>query len=163
MFAIAIGSCGDESSCSDTALSFDGVKADEIQGDVLENGEVMGCVAGTGTHLVVGESDIHAPVQAVFHRPMRPNRLAQAPGGGRQTADVEAVLDGGLASNATLGLDDRERLQIGPLFGSGQTVELIEGKTAADFVSAMILLNGLGCCVRGTLRRCPEQSEEVTH
>ena len=40
MFAIAIGSCGDESSCSDTALSFDGVKADEIQGDDLENGEV---------------------------------------------------------------------------------------------------------------------------
>ena len=112
MFAIAIGSCGDETSRPDTALAFDGIQADEIQGEVFENGEVMGSVAGTGTHLVVGEGDIHAPVQAVFHRPMRPNRLAQALGVGWQTADVEAVLDGGLASDATLGLDDRERLQI---------------------------------------------------
>jgi len=144
MFAIVIGSGGDESTRADTALAFDGVKADEIQGDVFENGEVVGRVTATGTHLVVGKGDVHAPVQAVFNRPMRPNRLQQTRGISRQASDVEALLDGGLAIDGSLGLDHRERFQIGPLLRPGEATQLIERKAAADFKAAMILLNGLG-------------------
>ena len=93
MFAIVIRSSGDESTGLDAAFAFDRVKADEVKGDVFENGQVMGGVPGTGAHLVVGEGDIHAPVQSIFHGPMRPNCCKQSLGVGGQTADVEAPLD----------------------------------------------------------------------
>ena len=66
---------------------------DEIEGDVFENGEVMGCVPGTGAHLVVGEGDIHAPVQRVLDTPVRPDGSHQATGIGRQATDVITLLD----------------------------------------------------------------------
>lgn len=47
MFAIGLGSCGDETSRLDAALAFDRVKADE--GDVLENREVTRGITGPDT------------------------------------------------------------------------------------------------------------------
>ena len=70
MSAVGIGSCSDEAACFDAALSWYRVKADEVQGDVPEHGEVMGGMSGTGAHLIVGEDNIHAPVQAVFDTPV---------------------------------------------------------------------------------------------
>jgi len=37
---------------------------------VFKDGEVVGGMTGTGAHLIVGEDDIHAPMQAVLHGPM---------------------------------------------------------------------------------------------
>ena len=51
-----------------------GVEADEVQGDVFQNGEIMSCIASTGAHLIVGKGHIHTPVQAIFNAPVRPNR-----------------------------------------------------------------------------------------
>ena len=73
MLAIGIRSSGDESSRLDAALSFDGIEANEVEREVLEDGEVMGGVSGPGAHLIVGESHIHAPMQAVLDRPMGAN------------------------------------------------------------------------------------------
>jgi len=59
--AVGIGRHGDEASGLNAALSWYRVKADEVQGDVFEHGEVVGGMAGASTHLIVGEDNIHAP------------------------------------------------------------------------------------------------------
>ena len=59
MFAIVIRSSGDESTGLDAAFAFDRIKADEVKGDVFEDGQIMGGVPGTGAHLVVGEVARH--------------------------------------------------------------------------------------------------------
>jgi len=64
--AVGIGSCGDEAAGFNAALSWRRVKADEVQGDVLEHGEVVGGMSGTGAHLIVGEDNIRALEHAVF-------------------------------------------------------------------------------------------------
>jgi hypothetical protein len=64
---VEIGGSCDEASCLDAALSFDRINADEVEGDVFEDGKVVGGMTGTGAHLIVGEDDIHAPMQAVLH------------------------------------------------------------------------------------------------
>ena len=65
---IGVGSCGDEASGFDTAFALDGVETDEVEGEVLEDGEVMCGMLGTGPHLIIGEGDVHAPTQAILDR-----------------------------------------------------------------------------------------------
>ncbi len=48
------------------------------------------------------------------------------------------------------------------MFGLGQTVELVEGKAAADFDSPMIFFDSFRRRVRRALRHCLELDEEVT-
>ena len=55
---------------------------------MLEDGEVMGGVPVPATHLVVGEGDVHAPMQAVFDAPVGADRLRQAPCIRRQAAEM---------------------------------------------------------------------------
>ena len=62
MFAIGVGSCGDEASGFDTAFALDGIETDEVEGEALEDGEVMCGMLGTGPHLTIGEGDVHAPM-----------------------------------------------------------------------------------------------------
>ena len=73
------------------------VKADEIEGDVFQDGKIVGCMASTGTHLIVGEGDIHAPVQLVLDAPVRADSVGQTSGIGRKAGNVEALLDARLA------------------------------------------------------------------
>jgi len=61
MSAVGIGSRGDESSDLDAALARNGIDADEVHGDVFEDGEIVSGMAGTGAHLVIGEDHVHAP------------------------------------------------------------------------------------------------------
>ena len=70
MFAIGIGGCGAETSGLDSPFAFDGIEADEVEGDVLENRQVMRSVSCPDAYPIIGESDIHALGQAIFHRPM---------------------------------------------------------------------------------------------
>ena len=70
MSAIGVGSGCDEASCLNTALSGSRVEADEVQGNVFQDCEVMSSMAGTGTHLIVSKGDIHTPMQAIFDTPM---------------------------------------------------------------------------------------------
>ena len=58
-------------------------------------------------------------MEAVFDSPMRAHRFGEALGIGRPAADVEAVLTGFPAIDATLGLDQRKGFQIRPLLGLG--------------------------------------------
>ena len=80
MGAIVVGGCGDEASDLDAALSGDGIEADKVHCDVLEDGKIMGGVAGSSPHLIVREDDAHAPVEPIFHGPVRPDGSAD-PGG----------------------------------------------------------------------------------
>lgn len=62
--------------------------------------------------------------------------------------DIQAPVD------ATFRRNHSEGLQIGPLLGLGQTVQLIESLAAAGSQATMILLNGFGRRVRCP-RWCP--------
>ena len=105
----------------------------------LRDGEIVGGMAGAGTHLIVGEGHVHAPVQAVLDAPMRPNRSRQPVGIRCQAAEVEAALDGCLAPDAARRFDHGKGFQIRPLFGLVRAGQLSEGVAAACFQSAMIL------------------------
>lgn len=119
---------------------------------MLEDGEIVRGMLGTDPHLIIGEGDVHTPMQAILDRPMRTNGGEQPGRIGRQAAEVETPLNGGFALDATLGLDHRKGFEIRPLVGLGQTVELIEGEAAADFDPSMIFLDGLGQRVRRAFR-----------
>jgi hypothetical protein len=53
---------GDKPSCLDATLAFDWIEADEVQGNVLEDGEVVSSMAGAGTHLIVGEDPVRVKI-----------------------------------------------------------------------------------------------------
>ena len=99
----------------DATLSGGGVKANEIGGEVLQHSEIVSGMTAASAHLVIGEGDIHAPMQAVLHAPVRADGGAQAVRLRGQAADVEALFDRRLAVHAMLRFDDIEGLQIGPL------------------------------------------------
>lgn len=71
MSAAGIGSIGDEAASLDAAHAWNGVDADEVEGDVLADGQIM---RGTRTHLLVGKDDIHTPAEAILDAPMRAGR-----------------------------------------------------------------------------------------
>jgi hypothetical protein len=56
--AVVVGGGGDESSGFDAAFAFERIEADKVEGDVLEEGQVVGSVMGTGAHLVIVEDHI---------------------------------------------------------------------------------------------------------
>ena len=58
MGAVGVAGGGDEASGLDASFAFDGVEADQVQGDVFEDGEIVRGMAGAGAHLVV-EDNIH--------------------------------------------------------------------------------------------------------
>ena len=161
MFAIGIGSCGDEASGFDTAFALDGIETDEVEGEVLEDGEVMCGMLGTGPHLIIGEGDVHAPMQAILDRPVCTNGGEQSGSVCWQTTEVRAAFACRFALDAAIGLNDHERLEIWPLPGLGQTVGLFEGKAPAEFDPSVIFLDGLGQGVRGTFRRLQKPDKEV--
>ncbi len=102
MGAVEIGGCGDESPRLDTALAWIGIEANKVQGDVLQNREIVCGMAGADAHLVIGEDDVQATVQAVLDAPVRPDCLRQASGVRRQATQVEAPIDACLAVDAAL-------------------------------------------------------------
>ena len=65
-----VGDCGDEAASFDAALALDGIETNEVEGDVFQDGKIVSGVAGTGAHLIIGEDDIHAPMQAIFNCPV---------------------------------------------------------------------------------------------
>lgn len=86
---------------------------------MFKHSQVVGGMTGAGAHLVVGESDIHAPVQAVLDGPMGSNRREQSLGVSRQATDVKASLNRRFALKMAFGFNHRKGLQIGPLLGPG--------------------------------------------
>lgn len=162
MGAIVVGSSGDETADLDAALAWDGIEADEVHGDVLEDGEVVSGMAGAGAHLVVGKGHIHAPVQTVLDRPMLADGTGGTLGIREQAADVVAVLKRALALDGPFGLDDHEGLELRPLRRVVQAIELIEHETTAVLNAAVILLDALEESMRRLVRRGGlEQSKEV--
>ena len=99
---------------------FNRVKTDEIERDVFKRSQVVGGTTGAGgAHLVVGESNVHAPEQAVLDGPMGANRREQSLSVSRQATDVKASLDRRFALKMALGFNHRKGLQIEPLLGPG--------------------------------------------
>lgn len=97
----------------------------------LKDGEIVGGVTGAGTHLVVGEDDIQAPVEAIFDRPMLTDRPGGPFGVRGEAADVEVLFQRGFAFDGTRRLDDKEGPEVGPLLRLVKIVELVECETAA--------------------------------
>lgn len=64
--AVEIRGGGDESPGFDAAFSFDRIESDEVEGNVLEYGQIMSRGFGPGTHLIVIEGHVHGPVQTVL-------------------------------------------------------------------------------------------------
>jgi len=143
MSAVFIRSCGDESADRDAARARDGIKTNEVQRDVLEDGQVVGGVAGAGTHLVIGEDDIHAQC-----RQFSTASVSGWPGQGVEHraagwSDVVALLARGFALDCALGFDDHEGLEIGPLPRIVQAIELIGGKAAAMLDATVVFFDVL--------------------
>lgn len=160
--AILVGGSGDEATDFDAAFSWDGIEADEVEGEVFEGGEIMSGVAGTGAHLVIGKGDIHAPVELVFDGPVLTNGTSGALGIRGQTGNVETLLDAGLAFDGSLGLDDDEGLEIRPLRWVMQAIELVEDEATAMLDPAMVFLDGFKEAVRRLAgRHGLEDGEEV--
>jgi hypothetical protein len=79
----------------------------------------------------------------------------------RKAGDVETPFSGSLAFEEAGGFDYGEGFQVGPTFGAGQTVELLEGVTTAMFDAVMVFFECFVENVRGLLRGVLEQGKEV--
>ena len=55
---------------------FVGCGADEVEGEVSDDGHVFGAVSFSEAGLVVAEDDVEDPVEAVFDAPVPTNRLS---------------------------------------------------------------------------------------
>ena len=88
-------------------------------------------VACAGAHLIVVEGNIHAPMQAILHRPMGAHRGRHPRRVRHQAADVQPLLVRRLASGRALGFDHRKGFQFRPLLRLRQAVQLIEDVTTA--------------------------------
>lgn len=64
---------------------------------MAHDGEVVRGMVGAGTHTVIAEDDIHAPVKAVLNAQVLANRAVQACCIRGQAADVETKFKRGLA------------------------------------------------------------------
>ena|GEM_PF-5521568 len=69
---------------------------------MLEHGDVVGGMSGASTHLIVGEDNIHTPVQAVLNTPVSAYRPQEAIGIGGETRKIVALLKYRLALDLAL-------------------------------------------------------------
>jgi len=65
------GRSGDDESLNlETALAYYGSKAQEVQDELAQDGEILSGMIGTSAHLVVAKDDLPASMQAVFDAPV---------------------------------------------------------------------------------------------
>ena len=57
-----VGGGGDEAACFDASLALDGVEADEIEGDVSEDGEVVSGMARAGAYRILPGANASPPL-----------------------------------------------------------------------------------------------------
>lgn len=98
---------------------------------------------GSDPHLIVTKDDIHAPVDAVLHAPVRPDSMCDALCIRSKTADVVTALQAGLVAHSPLGLQHHESAQSWPAFWLWQALELVENMAATNLQPAMVLLDML--------------------
>jgi hypothetical protein len=159
--AEGIGGRGDESLDLDAGFAWSGVEAEEEESELFEDGEVMGGIVSAGAHLIVVEDDIHAPVEAILDMPVLSNGGGEARGIWREAGDIEASFGGGLALDGAGGFDHGEGFQAGPAFGAVQTVELVEGVSAAMFDAPVVFFERFVESVRCFFRGALKQGKEV--
>ena len=95
--AIIVRRGGDQASDLDAALAWDRVKADEIQGEVLQHRQIVRGVLGSRPHLILREGDIPAPMQTVLYPPMGTNRMCRTFCIRRQAGNVVTMFNAGLS------------------------------------------------------------------
>ena len=66
--------------------------ADEIEGHVAEDGEVVGAVVEAIAGVVLVHDDVEAPVQGVLDRPMRAGDLAEPLGRQRRAEQILSLI-----------------------------------------------------------------------
>lgn len=95
--------------------SFDGsVAAQQVHGNVPEDGEVLRGILDAHAALVFAERHVQGPMHAVLDDPMRSDGVGNAGGVRRQARhEVAPLRRGGVAAFAC-GIDDDCRLRVGP-------------------------------------------------
>ena len=69
-----------------------GRSSDQVEGDVLDGGEIGRGVLGADRAFVIAEDHVHDPMQAVLNRPMSTDNRPDLGGEPDQGRDVEAGL-----------------------------------------------------------------------
>ena len=97
---------GDFLFCAEAAL-FGGVLAQEVEGQVVQRGEVGGGVAGAPAAFIFAQGGIEHPVEGVFDAPVAADGAGEFRGVRGQAAEVGAPLAGGRAGALARGFDHR--------------------------------------------------------
>lgn len=164
MSTVLVGSCSNQATDLDAAFARNRVKTNEVDDELLEDGQIVSGVAGSGAHLIVGKDDIHAPMETVLDRPVLTNHPGSAFSVRGQAAEVIAGFKRCFSLDRPFRLDDHKGHEVRPLRRVVQAVELIEDETAAMLDPTVILFDRLEEPVRGFVRRGGlEQGEEVAH
>ena len=88
--------------------------AEQVRGEVAEDGEVLRGVAVADAAVILAEGDVEDPVQAVLDPSVAADRLSKVYGIGRQAgADVARLARAG-GADAAGGLDADNALEAGP-------------------------------------------------
>ena len=131
-----------------------GLGLEQIQGHATETGKILRPVAFADTPLVVGEADVQAPVQAIFHAPMATDILQKlARLVCRPTADVVAILTRSLAVDGSLALNANEAAKFLPLAPLSKPTDLRCRPDAALFDSPMAAVGRQRSCSRSFQQR----------
>ena len=122
---------------------------EEIECDVVEDGEIFWRMARADARLILMQGDVEDPVEAVFNGPV----AAHDPGEGRgvrgQARDEEPGLVGGAVADGTLAIHAENAAQTRPAGPIREPREIVGGPRSADLDAAVVAVDG----VRGRVGR----------
>ena len=122
-----------------------GVLVEEVEGDVAQDGEVLGGVAGPDAALVLAEGDVEHPVEAVLDAPVVADGAGEGVGVPGEAAEVVMELARDCGAAAALALDQADAGQVGPGASRvevGEDLRVGDGPVLADLDAPVAAVDG---------------------
>ena len=116
---------------------------EEVEGGVLDDGEVLRSEAASQPREIVVEDHVEDPVEPVLDAPVGAPGTGEQHGVGGQRRDIEMLGGLALAVALDLALDQGDGLQAGPGMALLEPVDIVGCPVAADFQAAMVTIDGL--------------------
>jgi len=137
-------------------------KAQEVQDELTQYGEIVSRMIRTSAHLVVAKDHVHTPAQTVLDPPMLADGVIHPQRVGRQAIDIEKTVESRcFPLDRPFADDHRERLDVWLAFGGVQAIEQSEDRAAPDFQPARLLLDHCMKLMRGLAWRRLEGADEI--
>ena len=113
------------------------VSLQEIEGQMTQDGEVLGGVTDADPALIFAEADIQRPMQRVFDGPVATYGAGEGGRVGPETTEIKTPLGGDLALVLAKAFDHPDRTQVSPLVARREPGDFFGNPIAARLVPSV--------------------------